>query len=179
MFVCPAVPLPSVEADFAACRSIVWCCFSMLNMFPNNVPVAGYWGTVADSHLEHGLLGKAGFVTSAPGTPCDSLWSFCPETALNLSSVQANSVSSQVGPWPLLPGTVSGLQNGGPILDSDVSRGSLLDLCCSPGVSSPGEEEGKGVKGGSIRWGRALISRGGLSHVFNLLHFHYDPVTCW
>lgn len=65
-----------------------------------------------------------------------------------------------------------------PLLGSDVSQGFLLGLCCIPGVSSPGEEEGKEVKGESVEWGRASISRDTLSHVFNL-HSHYDPVTCW
>lgn len=37
-----------------------------------------------------------------------------------------------------------------PLLGSDVSQGFLLGLCCIPGVSSPGEEEGKEVKGESV-----------------------------
>lgn len=65
-------------------------------------------------------------MTLAPGMPCVSLWVFCPETALNLNSVRASSVSSQMGPWPLLPGATSGLQNEDPLL-------ALISPRASPG----------------------------------------------
>lgn len=55
-------------------------------------------------------------MASAPGMPCVSLWVSCPESALNLNSFRASSVSSQMGPWLLLPGAASGLQNEDPLL---------------------------------------------------------------
>lgn len=99
-------------------------------------------------------MGRAGLVAAMPR---GSLWTFCPEASLNLSSIQTNSVSSLMGVWPLLPGTASGLQRGGPLLGSDVSQGGTPDLCSSPGVTNPGEEEGKGVKGGSVGLGRTSV----------------------